>query len=302
MCKAPALGVLLAFMLAASPSSVFAATSRARAAERGTASRGKEALIIGHTCTDVPKIPVRWIDRAREQFRAWYGHTSHGSQITSGMAAMNTGAFRFNRTGADGALSYREVGPDLGHRGDLQWMKRTQAQLQRPDSDVNLVMWSWCGGCSNNTEEGINTYLQAMTKLEAAYPGVTFVYMTGHLDGSGVNGNLNKRNDQIRAYCKAHKKTLFDFADIESFDPDGRAFLDRAANDGCSYDSDGDGRRDSNWCDEWIAAHPDHGIALPDRAAHTRPLNGALKGRAFWWMMARLAGWNGQPEAPADAP
>ena len=36
--------------------------------------------------------------------------------------------------------------------------------------------------------------------------------------------------------------------------------------------------------------NPDHGMDLPKRAAHTHPLNGALKGRAFWVMMAHLAG------------
>ena len=57
--------------------------------------------------------------------------------------------------------------------------------------------------------------------LETDYPKITFVYMTAHLDGSGADGNTNQRNEQIRAYCRANNKVLFDFADIESYDPDG---------------------------------------------------------------------------------
>ena len=218
------------------------------------------------------------------------------------MRAINKGVFRFNSTEKDGSLSYQETGGDLGHRGDLKWMKKTKSQLEHFGNDANIVIWSWCGGCSDNTKKGISSYLQAMTELESEYPDVIFVYMTGHLDGSGVDGNLNKRNNQIRKYCRTHKKVLFDFADIESFDPDGNSFLQLHANDDCSYDSNGDGRRDSNWCDEWIARHSDHGMALPDRASHTRPLNGALKGRAFWWMMARLAGWDETPETELHTP
>lgn len=254
------------------------------------------ALIIDHSCTDVSKIPHQWIEKAKTEFKVFYGHTSHGSQITSGMQAMNKDPFVFNRTGRDGALSYREVGGDLGHKGDLRWAEVTRKQLDSPDNDRNVVMWSWCGGCSDNTEEGINTYLEAMAKLESDYPDVKFIYMTGHLDGTGVEGNLNIRNNQIRAFCKKNNKTLFDFADIESYDPDGNSYLERGANDACAYDSNGDGKRNANWCREWIAANPDHDIALPKSAAHSHPLNGALKGRAFWWMMARMAGWDGTPD------
>ena len=63
--------------------------------------------------------------------------------------------------------------------------------------------------------------MNPMTALENEYWGVKFVYMTSHLDGCGANGNLNLRNNQIRQYCQTNNKILYDFADIESYDPDG---------------------------------------------------------------------------------
>ena len=91
------------------------------------------------------------------------------------------------------------------------------------NSDVNVIMWSWCGQASGLSEQQmISNYLAPMSDLETKYWGVKFVYMTCHLDGSGSEGNMNLRNEQIRAYCSANKKILFDFADIESYDPDGQ--------------------------------------------------------------------------------
>ena len=117
--------------------------------------------------------------------------------------------------------------------------------------------------------------------------------MTGHLNGSGADGNLNRRNEQIRAFCRKNGKTLYDFADIESYDPDGAVnYMALGASDSCDYRQNGVAK---NWADDWIKKNPNHDIALPGSAAHSKPLNGALKGRAFWWMMARLAGWNGKP-------
>ena len=113
--------------------------------------------------------------------------------------------------------------------------------------------------------------------------------MTGHLDGTGVESNLNKRNEQIRNYCKTNNKILYDFADIESYDPDGNYFLDKGANDNCDYDTDGNGSRDGNWAIEWQNAHP--GEWYNCSSAHSQPLNANRKAYAAWWLWAKLAGW-----------
>jgi hypothetical protein len=208
-----------------------------------------------------------------------------------------------------GVLSFWDYVPggDLGNPDLVSWKGRTDTMLSNADSSYavyphhrNVVMWSWCGQVSGATAADIDTYLSLMSQLEQAYPTVTFVYMTGHLDGSGAAGNLHQRNEQIRSYCRANNKVLFDFADIESYDPGGTVnYLERFGTDGCEYDKNGDGNPwgDANWAQEWVAANPGHELTRLANAcggcAHSQQLNCIMKARAFWWMMARLAGWDG---------
>jgi hypothetical protein len=140
---------------------------------------------------------------------------------------------------------------------------------------------------SNATREDIQSYLDLMDALEKEYPEVIFIYMTGHLDGTGIYGNLNVRNNQIREYCRKNNKILYDFADIESYDPDGRYFLSLNANDRCDYSLNGLNR---NWAAEWCESNP--GECSPYSCAHSMSLNCDMKAKAFWWLMARIAGWN----------
>ena len=181
---------------------------------------------------------------------------------------------------------------DLGHNGDLRWEQETREYLDDPaNSDVNVVIWSWCGGCSDNTPEGIQTYLNAMDKLEKDYPNVKFVYMTGHRD-IWNDDTLKRNNNLIRDYCREHGKILYDFADIESWDPDNKYF--EFANDNCNYYKNNYSNEVlGNWADEWQESHTEGVDWYTCDAAHTRPLNANRKAYAAWWLWCRLAGWEG---------
>jgi uncharacterized repeat protein (TIGR01451 family) len=259
-------------------------------------------VIIDHTCTDLSQIPDFWIEQAKALLRVSYGHTSHGSQPITGMEVLEAstpgGLYDFNTNGAvsPGVLSLADQTPegDLGNPDRTTWATRTRTYLDGPGSNRNVVVWSWCGQVTGATQANIETYLNLMNGLEQDYPDVTFVYMTGHLDGTGVEGNLNQRNEQIRQYCRNHNKVLFDFAAIESYDPGGEEFLSKYAWDECGYVCD---PGPCNWADEWCAAHGSDPLCDSCDCAHSRPLNCNLKARAFWWMLARIAGWPGPGES-----
>jgi len=252
----------------------------------------KTPIIIDHYCTDINKIPPQWIEKAKSEFRIFYAHSSHGSQIVSGMEVLSdkSDLYSFNKKGKKVALSFHDQKRygDLGNPNRTEWYYKTRKLLESSKNDRNVVMWSWCGQVSHSSQENIETYLNLMNKLEDDYPNIIFIYMTGHLDGSGEEGTLHRRNNQIREFCRKNNKVLFDFADIESYDPNGNYFLNKGADDGCNYKENGVIK---NWAEKWCKAHPQECPSC--KCAHSHPLNCLLKGRAFWWMMARLAGWAG---------
>lgn len=267
---------------------------------------------IDHHCVDITQIPQSWIEEAKNTLHIGYGHTSHGSQITSGMSGLvgfaNGGGkglslpeniFAFNNGGTGGALDLEEgdeygdgwLDHDCGYYPN--WVEETREYLNNPShSDVNVIMWSWCGQVSGKYSSGVlwDEYLGPMTQLEEDYPHVTFIYMTGHVDILADEDN-KAANDSIRSYCLNNNRWLFDFADFDRHDPDGARY--EFCHDNCNYyNASGDSL--GNWALEWQESHTE-GVDWYDcSSAHSEALNANQKAYAAWWLWARLAGWDGQ--------
>ena len=253
-----------------------------------------QAIIIDHTSTDLRKIPAYWIEQAKA-LSIHYAHTSHGSQLMAYLSNLETLDSRYDfsiltagstppssLTCDAGALCiYDGNPPETYITPEDYWQTETGMDRTRAVADTGLFgfsMWSWCGQASSYSTAQIQDYLDALTLLETEYPGMRFILMTGHTDG-GENPILIDNNNLIRQYAWDHGMVLYDFADIESYDPNGIYYPNTT--DACS------------WCSDWCDAHPEDCQDLPS-CAHSHGFNCKLKGYAFWWMMARLVGWSGE--------
>ena len=112
--------------------------------------------------------------------------------------------------------------------------------------------------------------------------------MTGHTDGD--NDTLSRSNDRIRDSVREQGKVLYDFADIESYDPDNTYFS--YVNDNCDY-YNSSGQKLGNWAEEWQATHIIDVEWYDCPCAHSKPLNGNQKAYAAWWLWTKIAGWAG---------
>ena len=268
-----------------------------------------QPLIVNHSNTQISEIPQSAIEAAKSALHIAYGHTSHGSQLTEGMDGlvgfMNANGYpvdlyAWSNGGSGGTLDLHDyaMGGDVGYYPE--WVNNTRNYLGIPNpingrgsganADVIVIIWSWCGQIEEKFVSGtlFSEYLNPMAELESDYFGIKFVYMTGHLD-HWDDANNKAANQAIRDYCQANNKVLYDFADIESYDPDDTYF--QYSSDDCSY-YNSSGTLLGNWATEWQDTHIEGVDWYQCGAAHTYPLNSNQKAYAAWWLWAALAGWD----------
>jgi hypothetical protein len=145
------------------------------------------------------------------------------------------------------------------------------------------------GFFSDNTEANDVYDLEAFI---AQHPDKTFIFATTSLARSIGTEVSESFNNQMRDYAIANGHVLFDIADIVSHDLDGSPCYDNR--DGVAYDGGPYGAED----------YPDDNLSLeaicqrytvePNNGHLANPSVGKIRvAKAFWVLMARIAGWDG---------
>lgn len=259
-----------------------------------------QTQIFDHRHISTENIPLEYIEYVKQNCRFQWGGQSHGHQVLTGLNLAELDDSLLDVTIGDGTTGYENGGylPDPNGTFCVMdgivalyaecgvcctdwigpanyWDEDGPLKLARTFNcypGINISGWVWCTELNGYTEEQLMHYFIKMQYLEDSFPNVQFIYATGTTEYTGEGGyNRWLRNNEIRQYCLANNKILFDFADIE-----------------CWYEGDF-----SYYIHTTGDTIPTRHPAYPDENYHhTNYLNCANKGRVMWNLMAYLQGWH----------
>jgi hypothetical protein len=142
----------------------------------------------------------------------------------------------------------------------------------------------WYNNSSSGVTAELDGYVSSTTNLEAAFPQTVFVYMTMPITTTNYSYEVDTEpedeywrcvfNNQLRAWCTANNRVLFDIADIEAHDTNGNLCTfeyngllceqlwsgDNQGGDACCGEV-GDGAHPSNFAAEELIAKGFYALA-----------------------------------------
>ncbi len=164
---------------------------------------------------------------------------------------------------------------------------------ENPAGDIQSFGGRWSGGLNvygndpvhpwGNTPADsspcMQDYLDAVEQYMAQDPTIVHFFTTGPVDGYlGENGwQRHQKHEYIRDYVKSRPgSVLFDFADILTYDNDNTQNI-------------------VNWEGHFWPHITDTNLG-DGMVGHIGEAGALRLGKALWWMLARISGWNGQAE------
>jgi hypothetical protein len=219
---------------------------------------GAQYIIADHTSADLTLIPDGALSSAAN-LRVMLRRASVGGNISDGLNALQGSNAKYNRSRWD-----------FQDRGNPGWEAKltdftNQVAAQQANFDLLSMKF-----CFIDPDAVATAYINEMNILEAAYPTKIFVWWTIPIETSG-NTNRQLFNNSVRAYASTNGKILFDIADIESYNAAGVKLVD------------GSGRE------------LQQGVWSSD-GGHLNDAGSRRVASAWWWLMARVAGWDAAPQ------
>jgi len=210
-----------------------------------------------HTTVAASSIPLAALDAARA-LRMHLRHASVGANLWGGLTVL---------AASDPARHAFPAWTEVD-RGNPGWRAKIDdfssfVSAHAAEHDVFQMKL-----CYIDQHASFGAYRDALLALEAAHPTRTIVWWTMPLMTSGSENALRATfNRQVRDYCAANGKPLYDIAAIESHDAAGNPVTSGGVEAMApAWSSDG---------------------------GHLNAAGRARAAQAMWWLMARLAGWAG---------
>ncbi len=277
--------------------------------------QGYGQIIADHTVVDkFDDIPQYYIDKVKKMWLSYAGE-SHSEAIRTGLVLLESIDSRFQvnvtESGTPEAYTssyFRASRATWGDRsnssgwiysyGEEDWYKgstainRTKAGIDYCNTTgpvLNAFGLGWCWDPDEEADDMV-TYLDVTQQYidyctTIGYPTKVF-FTTGPVDGANATGEVGYNKylayEAIRDYVVLDEtRILFDYADI------------------LCYDDDSETPNTTTWSGHEYPIITTTN-SLPEQTGHISNAGALRLAKAMWWMLSRIAGWDGSSPLDID--